>query len=97
MRLPKPLCQTLQSTQTSKQKRTNTLPDSLKKRVTPRQYAQKRKKTTEKENNITARISLEGHVLSYVRLNFSNNQHRKALIDTSAYANAISEKDYDEL
>ena len=51
----------------------------------------------EKEINIFACISLAGDVLSYFPLKFSNNQHRKALIDTGACANAISEKDYEEL
>ena len=33
-----------------------------------------------KENIITAWISLENDVLSYVPLKFSNNQHREALL-----------------
>ena len=50
-----------------------------------------------KRKKITACISLEGDVLSYAPLKFSNIQDRKALIDTGACANAISEKDYEEL
>ena len=51
----------------------------------------------DEQNEITACISLEAAVLSYVPLKFPNNQQRKALIDTGACANAISEKDYEQL
>ena len=68
------------------------------KRIKPRQFddAPQEAQTTQ-ENGITACISLEGDLLSYVPLKFSNTQQRKALIDTGAFANAISEKDYHEL
>ena len=59
------------------------------KRVKPHQC-----ETTDEQNEITACISLEGDVLSYVPLKFSNYQQKKALIDTGACANAISERDY---
>ena len=58
---------------------------------------EKRRKTTDEQNEITACISLEGDVLSYVPLKFPNNQQRKALIDTGACANAINKKDYEDL
>ena len=62
----------------------------------PRQR-EKPRETTDEQNEITACISLEGDVLSYVPLKFPNNQQSKALIDTGARANAISEGDYEEL
>ena len=62
----------------------------------PRQYEEQPRKTKNEQNEITACISLEGGVLSYVPLKFPNNQQRKALIDTGACANAITEKDYDD-
>ena len=62
----------------------------------PRQ-CEKQRETTDEPNEITACISLEGDVLSYVPLKFPNNQQRKALIDTGACANAISENNYGDL
>ena len=62
----------------------------------PRQ-CEKQRETTDEPNEITACISLEGDVLPYVPLKFPNNQQRKALIDTGSCANAISEKDYEDL
>ena len=50
-----------------------------------------------RENQIIACISLEVDFLSYVPLKFFNSEHLKALIDTGAWANAISEKDYEKL
>ena len=81
----------------SKPKSTNPLPNSTKKRIEPRQYdeAPQEAQTTQ-ENGITACISLED-LFSYVTLKFSATQQRRALIDTGACANAISEKDYQEL
>ena len=98
MWIPKPLCKRLQPEETGKQKSTNPLPNSTKKRIKPRQYdnAPQEAQATQ-ENGITACISLEGDLLSYVPLKFTTNQQRKALIDTGACANAISEKDYQEL
>ena len=83
---------------TSKPKSTNPLPNSTKKQIEPRQYddAPQEAQTTQ-ENGITACISLEGDLLSYVRLKFSASQQRRALIDTGACANAMSEKDYQEV
>ena len=64
----------------------------------PRQYddAPQEAQTTQ-ESGITACISYEADLLSYVPLKFSAGQQRRALIDTGACANAISEKDYHEL
>ena len=64
------------------------------KTVKPRQYEQQPRK---KQSEITACISLEGDVLSYVPLKFPNNQQWKALIDTGAFGNAISEEGYEDL
>ena len=56
------------------------------------------KKSTQREHHqITACISLEGDILSYITLKFSFKEARKALIDTGASRNAISEKDYEDL
>ena len=98
MWIPKPLCKRLQPEETGQQKSTNSLPNSTKKRLKPRQYdiAPQEAQATQ-DNGITACISLEGDLLSYVPLKFSTNQQRKAFIDTGACANAISEKDYQEL
>ena len=82
--------------ETSERKPTNTISNRTKKRVKPRQCEKQREKTDD-QNEKTACISLEGDVLSYVPLKFPNNQQRKALIDTGACANAISEKDYEDL
>ena len=65
--------------------------------MTPRQYEERPRKTKNEQNEITACIFLEGDVLSYVPLKFPNNQQRRALIDNGACANAISERDYDDL
>ena len=46
---------------------------------------------------MTACISLDSHVLFYFLLKFLNSQHGKALIDTGACANAVSERDYEDL
>ena len=49
------------------------------------------------QDEITECISFEGDVLSYVPLKFPNNQQKKAVKDTGACTNAISEKDYENL
>ena len=97
MWIPKPLCKRLQPEETGQQKSTNSLPNSTKKQIKPRQYdiAPQEAQATQ-DNGITACISLEGDLLSNVPLKFSTNQQRKALIDTGASADAISE-DYQEL
>ena len=69
---------------------------TTKKRVEPRQYVEPQE-TNNEQYGMTACIALEVDVLSYVPLKFPNNQHRKALIDTGACANAICEKDYEDL
>ena len=98
MRIPESLGGGLQSEKTSKAESTNPLPNSTKKQIEPRQYddaPQEAQKT--QENGITACISFERDLPSYVPLKFSASQQRRALIDTGANANAISEKDYQEL
>ena len=66
---------------------------------TPCQYedALLQKTQTTRENAITACISLEGNILSYVPLRFAANQQKKAFVGTTACDNAISEEDYQEL
>ena len=86
-----------QPKETSEYKSTNPISNRTKKRVKPRQYEQKPREKTNEQNEITACISLKGDVLSYVPLKFPIHQQRKALIDTGACANAISEKDYEDL
>ena len=43
------------------------------------------------------KVFLEGDVLSYVQLKFPNNKQWKKLLDTGACANAITERDYEEV
>ena len=97
LRIPKSLCEGLQSEKTSELKSTNPLPNSTKKRIEPPQYddAPQEAQTTQ-EKGLTACISLEGD-LSYVPMKFSATQQKRAQVDTGAWANAISEKDYQEL
>ena len=94
--LPKSLRTRLQSKETSEKKSTNTISNRPKKRVKPRQYEEQPWKTKNKHNEITACISLEGDVLSYVPLKFPNNQQGTAIIDTGGCGNAISERDYED-
>ena len=95
--LSKPLRKRLSPTETSELKSTNTISNRAIKRVKLRQYDEQPWKTRNEHNEITEYIPLEGDVLSYVPLKFPSNQKRKALFDTGACANAISERDYEDL
>ena len=63
----KPLRQRLYSTPTSAEKPANSISNSTKKGVEPRQYQEIAEETTQREDNqITACISLQGDILSYL-------------------------------
>ena len=75
---------------------TNPITNGTKKRRNPRQDEQQPREKN-KENETTACISLEDDVLSHVPLKCPKNQQKKVLKDTGACANAISEKNYEDL
>ena len=61
----------------------------------PSQYIQQPRDKNE-ENEKTECFSLEGDSQSYVPIKFPENRQGKALIDTGACVNVISEKDYED-